>query len=384
MKTLHVYLTRQVLAMLLMTVAVFTFVMLLGNVLKEILALLVSGKITGLLVLKAIALLIPYVMAYVLPFGMLTAVVLVFGRFSADQELTASRASGISLISLITPVILLSLALSILCALFNLWIAPQCRGAYRDLIMQLGVRNTSTLITEDRFIDEIPGVVFYVRKKNGNDLEDVRLYLLENGEIKSRAAAEKGKIVWDRSGRWISFQLKNAISETKREEEPPVTYEEGFVGPIPPPKEPESEWIPGRGDLETEPIDLTKLMTKERKLRLGDMNFHELRNEIVRRRNQGIAPMPAIVQLNRNISFSFACFAFVLVGIPLALKAHRRETSIGVAIALGLVLVYYSFFIMGDALEAKEKWRPDLIVWLPNLAFQVIGAALLARANRRG
>src|SRR5688500_1094212 len=213
MKTLHFYLTRQVLISLLMTVGVFTFVLLLGNVMKEIIALLVSRQVSLGLVGKAIGLLVPFVMAYVLPFGMLTAVLLVFGRFSADQELTAVRASGVSLLSLVTPILLLSLLLCGVCALFNLWIAPQCRNAYKNLIYQHGSRTISNLITEDRFIDEIPGMILYVRKKDGNELEDVRIYVLKTNEISERISAESGRIIVNDRNTTISFELSKVVLE---------------------------------------------------------------------------------------------------------------------------------------------------------------------------
>lgn len=405
MKTLHLYLTRQVLVSLLMTVAVFTFVLLLGNVMKEIIALLVSRQVTLGLVAKAIGLLIPFVMAYVLPFAMLTSVLLVFGRFSADQELTAVRASGVSLVSLVTPILLLSLGLCGLCALFNLWIAPECRNAYKNLIFQFGARTMTTLITEDRFIDEIPGMILYIRKKNGEELEDIRIYNLKTNEITERVSAAAGRILFDPQKQTISFELSDVLLEHRYEADPKdeenligppapekasewqpeLGYLDGLTGPPTPEKAPEKapEWqLLKMGAYTSLPQDLAPLFRGERKPKLSEMNLGELIRERDERESQGISAMPVRVQIHRQLAFSFACFAFTLVAIPLAIQAHRRETSIGIAIALGLVMVYYAFIIVGDALETKEHLQPHLILWIPNFLFQMVGAVLLHRANR--
>jgi hypothetical protein len=71
------------------------------------------------------------------------------------------------------------------------------RAEYRNLVYVMGSKNMTSLLTEDRFIDEIPGLVLYVRKKNGNEIEDIRLYSLETNQITSRTSAERGRILWD-------------------------------------------------------------------------------------------------------------------------------------------------------------------------------------------
>lgn len=381
-----------------MTVAVFTFVLLLGNVLKEILALLVNQQAGFGLVLKAVGLLIPFVMVFALPMGMLTATLLVFGRFSADQELTAVRAGGISLVSLVTPVLLLSIALSGLCAWFNMKVAPEARSSYKQLLYQFGVQYATDLLPEDRFVDEIPGYVIYIRKRNGDQLRDVQLYRLESNQITTRITAPQGSILRDPAAQTVRLSLKNATIEMLEDPQPPVppldwTIHDPEWQTVRPgdefPKQPDpaqitsepARWRPLFSSFETEPL---KPPAKARKKpRLSDMTFAQLRDEIAKLERQQIDPTPALVQLHRQVSFSFACFGFTLIGIPLGIRAHRRETSVGIAIALILLMLYYSFFVLGQAFDTRPEFAPHLLLWLPNFIFQAVGAVLLWRANRQ-
>lgn len=360
MKILHGYLTRQVLATLLMTVAVFTFVLMLGNVLKEIIGLLVNRQAPLLLVLQAVVLLLPFVFVFALPMGMLTATLLVFGRFSADQELTAARASGVSLISLVTPILLLSVALTGICFWMNLEIAPRSRVIYRTLLLQTGVQKVASFIPEGRFVDEFPGCVLYVGHVHDRTLENVLVYRLDaEGRMAGRYRAERAEIQGDEGSGDVVLVMQRVQEVDLQHWRTSFAEEYPFV----------LGRRPASAANQVEP-------------KLSEMSFTQLRSKIRELERAGIDATPALVQMHRQVSFSFACIGFTLVGIPLGIRAHRRETNLGIAMALLLVAVYYSFIILAQALETRAEWGPHLIVWIPNFLFEAAGAVLLWRANR--
>ncbi|MEI7936598.1 MAG: LptF/LptG family permease [Verrucomicrobiota bacterium] len=387
MSTLHAYLTRQILAALLLTVMVFTFVLLLGNALKEILPLLVNRQVTLGVVVEAAGLLVPFAWVFALPMGMLTATLLVFGRFSADQELTAVRASGISLLSLISPILLLSLALCALSALVNMDIGPRCRVAYTKILFNLGMQLTGAQLPERTFIKEFKGYVLYVDKNRGGELEDVMAWVLKdetNSVTYVRAA--RGKLEKDVPNRRLNLILYDAKSLDLREGRmvlgvfAEVSYELDFG------QKRQLKFSPAITDMTSGQL-WDELQECERRLKLPD-TVGNLTADELRAKKKKLAKMvgdpttPIRFQIHQQIAFSFACFGFTLVGIPLGIRMHRRETNVGVGVALLLVAVYYSFILLGHALDTHGEYAPHLIVWLPNFLFQAIGAVLLWRANR--
>lgn len=404
MKTLHKYITGQVLASLLLTVAVFAFVVLLLNVLKDVLPLLFGGHVPLWLLGKAIGLLLPFACVYALPMGFITATLLVFGRFSADQELTAMRASGISLLSLVTPVLLLSLLCCGLSAWFNLEVGPRARQQFVNLRFDLLHELADAQIPEGqmiRFTADSQHYQFYVSKNRNGALEDVNIYRMQ-GETNWDVLvhAPRGQLV---SGRGTN-QLVVELQEPR------------FLVPG------QSIWGIEKATFNFSPNTVAHRATKPK---ISDMTFGQLRQELrelkqiklspaVTNSPAALAGLPELnlkaatnaspaevaallrqaeeirnqqigrvrVAMHQEIAFSFACFGFALVGIPLGIRVHRRETNIGMALALALVVVYYGFTMLGNSLAERPEFYPQLILWLPNFIFQAVGAALLWRANR--
>jgi lipopolysaccharide export system permease protein len=301
--------------------------------------------------------------------------------------LTAARASGISLLSLVTPVLILSLLCCGLSAWINLQLGPRCRVAYVNLFFKLsGELMTSTELPEGQFIRDFPGYIFYTEKNHNGDLKNVMVFVLDKNEtnVTTTVHAPRGTIEVDATNRQFILHLYDARTITTGDDVR-ISSSPDAVYPLSMTSNDGRKYTPGISDmtfweLRDELADLDKKLGLPPPAATNSIERLVQLKEARQQRKDLTEPIR--VELNSKIAFSFACFGFTLVGIPLGIRMHRRETNIGVAIALGLVLIYYAFLLTAKSLADRPEFAPQLIVWLPNFIFQAVGAVLLWRANR--
>ena len=192
MKILNLYIGRNLVANTLLAVAILTFVMLSANLMRAF-ELLARGISLGLL-LRFLLYLIPMTLTFTIPLSALAACVLVFSRLSADREVTAMRASGVSLWQIIAPGLLWSIALCGLCIYLQTDLSPRCRYRAEQLKRSESARNLVRVLEPESFV-ELPGYIVYVGSRRENVLENVHIFALDSdGRVKQDITASFGSV----------------------------------------------------------------------------------------------------------------------------------------------------------------------------------------------
>ena len=371
MRIIDRYISQQVFTTTLFAIGVLSLVLVLGTVFKQLLELLVNHDLPFSFFLTFIAYIIPYSLTFTIPWGFLTAVLLIFGRLSAENELIALRSNGVSVPRICIPVFVLSLVCVAICFWINVDVSPKAKEQMKAALYNMATSNPIALFGSDAIIDQFPNYLIYVEKKNGTKLEDIIMYQLnERGQPLLMVQAKTGELKTDLDAHaQIILSLKNARYEQRDGTKPDdlTLIRQGITA-----KE---------SDLA---ISLEELYERNKKKRnLSQMTLSELLERQVDN-SMDKQQMSAIrTETNRRFSFSLASFAFCLIAVPLAITAHRKETSIGFLFSLIVAFVYFSFIPLVDAVSSNPKFHPELLIWLPNIVFITLGAFLFFRMSRR-
>ena len=380
MGTFNKYILKQVAASALGTVALFVFVLVLGNVVKEVMGDLTAGRMSISFFLYIVALIIPGVIPYALPLGMLTGILLVFGRMSAQSEIVAMKACGRSLYSMAAPVFFLAICASLFSLAINFYYAPAADYAYKNALKNIIRANPLQFITPGSFIKEFPGYVIYAKEAEGSDLIGFRIWELDGqGRATVAIQSDRGILSYDDAADEILLTLKNGTAERSRQDDP-----EDLRKPLPTARFDELVIKLPLGDIIG---SMDKSGKQLKRMTLGELL--EARNKWHPRREGETTPELAFrdrievqLQIQKNFAMAFSIFSMVLLAIPLGIKASRSETFANVGIALALAMSYYLLTVLISWLEKYPTIRPDLLIWIPNIIFQIAGVALIIRSSK--
>jgi lipopolysaccharide export system permease protein len=357
MHRINRYLLRQVLQALALAVVVTTFVMVMASfatLFGRMAEGIPFGPIVGALLLR-----LPGMLAYTLPVGLLVSVILVFNAMSANHEMTVLRASGISLWQIITPLLLLGILLSGLCLGLQYYWGPIMNHQSRLLLREAATRSPLALLEPRQFMEIAPGILLYVNAKEGEQLNEIRLYRLNNKQqLVEDISAATGRMIFSEAEQSLTLHLENVRI---------ITLDPDY--PSDPSRQRHMEAASSEYPL------LTAANWGDRPLlkRSKDMTLPELFASIQVSQLAGRPSMSLMVELHRRGAMALAPLSFLLIGIPFGIRIGRRDNASGLVASLIIAALYFALLATFETFSSRPNLHPDLCLWIPNLACQVGG-----------
>lgn len=356
---------REVVPPTLLAFGIFTFLMLMRSLLQlSRLWIQYGAELTD--VLWSLVYSLPHIVVLTLPMGVLVGGLMAFGRMSSDFEIVALRAHGLSLMSLVPPMLIFGGLMWTVNTYLFLVVMPWGNTNLRELQWQVITQRAASSQIEPRvFNDEFPGLVLYI--------EDVA----------------------DRGSEW------RGVFAAQTDRDPPTIIRAELAYPIINEEERRTYLQLVNGTVVAsaiDPRDVTitrferqtmEIWSEEKDSILGEvgkdsrsMTLAELREAIAQRQAQGDPAWEMQVEVHKKFSFPFACVIMALIAIPLGASTQRQTTAAGFAIGTMVILVYYIFAQNGEQQGDLGNVAPWLGMWAGNIVFGIATAVLMWKQTR--
>ncbi len=213
------YILRQHIPPLGYALAALTFAMLVNQVAKQF-GNFVGKGLPWSVVFEVFALSIPFIVAMTLPMAVLVAVLYTFSHLAADNEVTAMKASGISIGRVLAPVLGGATLIGVIALLWNDQILPRSNHTLRTLLVDIQ-RKKPTFQLKEQVINEVVAGQFFLRAAridpSANTLNDVTIYDLEDADRRRIIMADSGRMAYGAGGTDLYLTLRDGeVHEIKR------------------------------------------------------------------------------------------------------------------------------------------------------------------------
>ena len=362
MRIIDRYLLRQMAWPFALGLAVFTFLLIVPELMRYA-EDYVSKGVSLWIVGRLVATLLPYSLALTIPMSVLLALLVAFGRLSADREFVALQACGVSLYRLFRPVALVSLTSCLATAYVYMVLIPVGNQTFREITFSILASSAENEVKPRVFFDGFPSFVVYARELPPAGGWD-GVFIADNraGEGSSIYLARHGRAVVDRSAKTVEMVLEGW---TRHEVDP------------------SGEYRVFRGDnlvLNLSPEGMFPSGGVQKGLR--EMSVPELRARIGIVRERGESPHNEIFELHKRFSIPAACLVFGLIGLALGATNRRDGKLASFVLGIAVIFAYYLLLWFGQSLVRGQLIPSWLAAWLANLVLGALGVLLFKWRGR--
>ncbi len=404
--TLPVHLYRYVLKAhvgpFLFSFVIITFILVM-DIIFQIADLIIGKNLELLTVLEVFFLNLAWIVAVSIPMSVLVASLMAFGRLSADNEVTAFKAGGVSFYQMVSPVLVLGILLGGSHLYFMDVILPEANYRARSLMNDIHRARPTLLFTAGIFMKDIPGYSILIDRVNprNNEIESITIYETENLRYPRIMTARSGEFHVNETGSRINLMLYDG--ELLQQDESTGRYfkevfeRQRFSIRTAPSGVQRSE-AGTRGDRELN-IEMMQAKIDEWQLEIDEVAaslvpgpVHSQAKtdsiEAARAKAQRTISLRQrqknsyVVEIHKKYAISAACLVFVLIGAPLGVRIRRSGMGVSVGVSLCFFLLYWACLLGGEELADRDLIDPVWAMWAANIVIGVPGAVLVWVSGR--
>ena len=360
-KTATLYILKEILPIFIIGLMTFTIILLMDKILKLI-ELIVNrgGSLSDVLMLFLF--ISPSFLIITIPVAVLLGTLLTFGRLSSDSEITAFKASGMSLYQLFFPISIFALATFLLTSFLVFYGLPWGNRGFKATLYRLAQSKADIEIKERVFNDAFSGLVVYVDRVplQGNHMEGILIYDQREKGKSHTILAKEGFVINNPESQEIILRLRNG--DIHRFEPEAHTFQKIKFDTY---------------DLKLELAKTFALIQK--KLKDREMSIDDIQQKMEEVKKTGMDTTSYEVELHKRYAIPFTCIVFAIIGVPLGIQPHRSGRSYGFILSILILLAFYVSLTASEILAMRKIMPAYLVGWIPNLLFSGLGVYLLVK-----
>lgn len=365
LKSLDKFILNELMGPFLFGIMSFTIILIAGSLLFQIADLVIQRGISVWIVIRLFIYYLPKLMTYTIPMSCLLATLTGFGKLSANSELIALKAAGLSFSRIVKPVIIATFFISIVAFFINETIVPLTERAASNVMVFEVYKQSPPLFYEKIFLkEESEGSlkrIIYINKmeiKNG-DMSQVVVQEFDKGRLSRINSAKSAK--WDSGSWWLN---DGNVFEVNKD---------GLVTLL-------FKFDKQKITLDMDPEEIAKASSQKPE----QMTMKELLATVKLNEKSGISSAKLWMMFHLRISVPWACMVLALVGAALGSRPQRSSSSFGLGLSVIIVFVYYVILSLTQSLGEAGYLPSYIAAWLANVIFLIIGLLMCKHANKLG